>query len=314
VNRNAENIHRRLLERLDEAEPATPTFVYLHSIHPHTPYSPPHEMRDELCGGIPSTIDGMSPTLLAIRDGEIETSEADRRRLGCLYAAGLRYNDAEIGELLGAIGGRYASDEVLFIVTSDHGEEFFDHGGVLHGHTLYDELLRVPLIFYWPGIVPPTVVDTASDTMDLHVTLRALVGREHPPAGAGGRSLWSSILGRAGDRRGSELRFAVVPTLPGGMMMVRSGRYKLVFAPREDGGPGMGLGIGRSHSPEYLFDLRTDPMETVNLIGTGVSEEDRLRARLEEWIDSHRARRQSGSEVELDPETKAHLEAIGYVE
>ncbi len=313
VNRNAADIHRRALELLGERPVDTPTFLYLHTIHPHSPYAPPRDLAGELCGEIPSSIDGMSPTLVAIREGEVPTTEADRARLACLYAAGLRYCDTEIGNLMAELERRYPPGEVLLIVTSDHGEEFFDHGGVLHGHTLYDELLRVPLVFHWPGRLEPAEVESASDTVDLHETIRALVGAPCSSAEAGGRSLWSVILGRDAETLEPKLHFAAVPTLPGGMMMVRSQTHKMVLAPRKDGGPGMGLGLGRSHDPEYLFDLRSDPGETQNLIGTGLTEESWLRARLVEWIEN--TSRQAESEtVELDRETREHLEALGYVD
>lgn len=313
VNRNAADIHRRALAILDDEPTEQPNFMYFHTVHPHTPYAPPHELVGELCGAIPSTIDGMSPTLLAVRDGGIETSDADRRRLACLYAAGLRYNDQELGVLLDEIGRRYPAEDVLFIVTSDHGEEFFDHGGVLHGHTLYDELLRVPLIFHWPRRVAPAVVDAATDTVDLHETLRALVGAGHPSAPGEGRSLWPVILGGGAEALQPKLRFASVPTLPGGMTMVRSENHKLVFAPRTDGGPGMGIGLGRSHDLEYLFDLRSDPGETRNLVGGGAPEEEWLRTHLVKWIEQT-SRQVVSEEVELDDETREHLEALGYVE
>jgi len=314
VNRNAADIHRRALEILDTEPPGLRTFVYLHAIHPHTPYAPPHELADELCGEIPSTIDGMSPTMLAVRDGEVETTDADRRRLACLYAASLRYNDGEIGVLLDELARRYAPEDTLLIVTSDHGEELFDHGGVLHGHTLYDELLRVPLIFHWPGHLSPAVVEGPSDTVDLHETLRALIGAPRSSAEGEGRSLWPAILGEGAESIAPKLRFAAVPTLPGGMTMVRSQWYKLVLAPRKDGGPGMGLGLGRSHDPEYLFDLRSDPDEDRNLIGSGVAEEPSLRARLGEWMERTTRHQVDSEKVELDRETKEHLEALGYVQ
>ena len=202
---------------------------------------------------------------------------------------------------------------MLFIVTSDHGEELFDHGGVLHGHTLYDELLRVPLIFRWPGRLAPAIVDSACDTVDLHETLRAMVGAPPSSAAAGGRSLWPVIPGGDANSLEPKLRYASVPTLPGGMTMVRSENYKMVLAPRTDGGPGMGRGLGRSHDPEYLFDLGSDPDETRNLIGFGVPEEAWLRARLVEWIEGT-SRQVVSVEVELDDRTREHLEALGYVE
>lgn len=313
VNRNAADLHRRALELYDQAPPAQPTLLYIHALHPHTPYAPPPELADELCGEIPSSIDGMSPTLLGVRDGSITANSDDRRRLACLYGVGLRWADTELGAFLAELETRIAAEQILLIVTSDHGEELFDHGGVLHGHTLYDELLRVPLIIRWPGTVPPAVIEAATDTVDLHETLRALVGAPPAAAAAGGRSLWPALLGDSGAFETDKLRFAVVPTLPGGMTMVRSERYKLIFAPRTDGGPGMGLGIGRTHDPEYLFDLVRDPGETTNLIGAGIAEEDRLRAELAAWIDRGTAEGDAAP-VELDQKTREHLEALGYVD
>ena len=313
VNRNAADIHRRALELLGERPADTPTFMYLHAVHPHSPYAPPRDLAGELCGEIPSSIDGMSPTMVAIRDGELPTTEADRARLACLYAAGLRYSDTEIGHLMAELDRRYPLGEVLLIVTSVHGEEFFDHGGVLHGHTLYDELLRIPLIFHWPGRLGPLVVQAESDTVDFHETLRALVGAPYSSAEAGGRSLWPAILGADATAVPPKVRFASVPTLPGGMVAVRSRRHKLIFAPRTDGGPGMGLGLGRSHDREYLFDLQTDPGESRNLIGRGLNEEESLRRTLVEWIERNTLKGKV-EEVELDRETREHLEALGYVQ
>jgi len=313
VNRNAADIHRRALELLDGASSDKPTFMYLHSIHPHTPYAPPHELANELCGEIPSTIDGMSETLLAILDQEREISEADRRRLECLYSASIRYNDAEIGTLMKEIGRRFSPDEVLLIVTSDHGEEFFDHGGLLHGHTLYNELLQVPMIVHWPDSLEPNVVDLATDHFDLHETLRALVSAPRSWPGAEGRSLWPLLI--SGDERAidSRIRFAAVQTLEGGIFMARSDTRKLVWAPRTGDRWGMGFGPGRTHDPEYFFDLTTDPGEVENLVGSGNLEERWLRSRLRVWTERH-SHHDETAIVDLDSETREHLEALGYVQ
>lgn len=313
VNRNAADIHRRGLELLDGASPEAPAFLYLHTVHPHTPYAPPHDTAREMCGEIDSSINGMSPTLLSIRDDEVELSDADRDRLRCLYAASVAYNDARIGELTAALAERYPRDEILFIVTSDHGEEFFDHGGVLHGHSLYDELLQVPLILHWPGRLDPSVVDLPIDTFDLHETLRTLVGAPASSGDPEGRSLWGVIFGGDEGRVDRRLRFAAVPTLPGGIFMARSEDHKLVWAPRTGHEWGMGLGLGRSYDPEYFFDLGVDPRETTNLVGGGTIEENWLRSRLRVWIERYSFRGEI-QEVELDDETRQHLEALGYVE
>lgn len=313
VNRNAADIHRRALEILASGPIDEPIFMYLHTIHPHNPFAPPRDLAEAMCGEIPSSVDGMTETLLAIRDREREVDDADRRRLKCLYAASLRFNDSEIENLLGRLARLYRPGELLLIVTSDHGEELFDHGGLLHGHTVYEEVLRIPLILWWPDRLAPATIDLPVDTFDLHATLRALV--EEGPSGPGteGRSLWPVVL------KGDEVplprrpRFAAVPTLPGGIFMARSETHKLVLAPRAAGDSGMGLGLGRSHDPEYFFDLGADPGELENLAGGTSPEEQRLRASLRAWIERHRGNRTT-SEVELDDGLRDHLEALGYVE
>ncbi len=314
VNRNAADIHRRALEILDDGPSDRPTFMYLHTVHPHTPYSPPHELAEELCGGIPSTIDGMSPTLLAIRGGELETSGADRRRLACLYAAGLRYADGEIGLLLDEIRGRYQPEEVLLIVTSDHGEEFFDHGGVLHGHTLYDELLRVPLIFRWPGRLAPTIVNSACDTVDLHETLRALVGAPSSSAAAGGRSLWPVIPGGDATSARTQAPFCIGSHPArwddhGAVGAVQAGARAAEATVARGWGSGSAVLTIRNTSSTWV-PIRVRP-ETSS--AGAIPEEAGLRARLVEWIE--RTSQQGVSEeVELDDRTREHLEALGYLE
>jgi hypothetical protein len=83
---------------------------------------------------------------------ELADPEADRRQLAALYDSEIAYVDQRIGELLDAFGPELAAG-TLFVFTSDHGEELGDHGGWKHGHTLYNEQIRVPLVFRWDGRV-----------------------------------------------------------------------------------------------------------------------------------------------------------------
>jgi hypothetical protein len=95
------------------------------------------------------------------------------------------------------------------------------------------------------------------------------------------------------------------------MFAVRSARWKVVWAPRMGINWGMGEGIGRSRDPEYLFDLGSDPRETVNLAGGGDLEAQWLRSRLLAWALAGRAEGEA-EQAPVDEETRKRLEALGY--
>ncbi len=306
---SARRVHRYGLEWLDRLDRSESVLLYLHTVHPHNPYDPPEPFRSRFTGGIESDIDGSSRTLLDIKHQRIEASPADRERLKGLYRGGLAYNDAELAKLLEILEARYAPGEMLFVITSDHGEELFEHGGVLHGYTLYDEQLHVPLIFWWPGVLEPRVVDRPTDALDLHATLRALVDPEGP-AVSEGQSLWPLLTG---DRQiwSKPVRFAAASSLKQGVFMARSDTAKLIWAPRW----GMGQGLGRTRDAEYLFDLRADPRELRNLAGGADLEAAWLRSQLLGWIEREKVIDLEGaSPDEIDEETRRRLRALGYLE
>ncbi|MEE8525741.1 MAG: sulfatase [Thermoanaerobaculia bacterium] len=312
-NDNAERVQRAALRWLEGLAPSERAFAYLHSVNPHNPYTPPPALERRFADVEDSRIDGSSETLRSIQQHRIRPSAADLEKIRGLYAASVAYNDARIAELLDELGRRYAPGEVLLIVTSDHGEELFDHDGVLHGFTLYDEQVRIPLIFWWPGRIEPARIDHATDNLDLHETLRALVGA--PPSGRGrGRSLWPLL--RAAGGWDKDVHFAAASSLEGGIFMARSAHAKLIWAPRIGAGWGQGEGRGRSRDPEYFFDLVSDPSETANLAGERSLEAAWLRSRLLAWIERAKVI-ESGvgeEETEIDDATRANLKALGYLD
>jgi arylsulfatase A-like enzyme len=316
LNDNAARVHRALLEWLDSATASGQIFAYVHTVHPHNPYAPPAPWAQRFTAGIRSEIDGSTRTLLDVKHRRRDVEAADRERLTALYAANLAYNDALLEELLTELATRYRPGEVLLVVTSDHGEELFDHDGVLHGYTLYAEQLRIPLLFWWPGRVEAGGrVREMTDTVDLHRTLAALARGKagslfrvrdlETPADAG-------CSGSAPDASPPSLHFAAASSLKGGIFSAATDRWKLVLAPRTGDRWGMGEGRGRSRDPEYLFDLCSDPGETHNRAGDGDLEADWLRQRLLAWLAEPRE-----AEVEeetLSPEDERSLRALGYLD
>ena len=134
-NNDAERVHAAALKWLDWLDQADDdkAFLYLHTIHPHNPFNPPEPFRSRFASLEGSKINGGTKTLLAIKRKEIAVSGPDRQRLKGLYAGGLAYNDSSLEGFFAELRRRYPAGEILFIVTSDHGEELFDHGGILHG-------------------------------------------------------------------------------------------------------------------------------------------------------------------------------------
>jgi arylsulfatase A-like enzyme len=305
LNDNAVRANAAALGWLKTLKPGERAFLYLHTIHPHNPYAPPDPYRTMFTRGIPSSIDGSTETLTAVRKGEIVTGPADRARLRGLYKASLAFNDAELDRFLRQVKTLAPPGEVLVVLTSDHGEELFDHGGVLHGYTLYEELLEIPLVLWWPGRLPHRVVEEPTDTLDLHATLLDLCGLGKPRGD--GRPVLSP---ERRDRR--YVHLAAASSVIGGIYSAQSGRYKLVWAPRFAYEWGMGDGSGRTHDPEYLFDLEKDPSERVNLAGDSSLEAAWLRSRLLAWIQKKGGKEEPRKPQPVTAETERKLRALGY--
>jgi arylsulfatase len=313
INDSAERIHAAALRWLADLKTDESVFLYLHSLNPHNPYNPPAPYQRRFVGDDLSVVDGRTETLLAIRDLELEVTSKDERRIRQMYAANVAYNDAELCSFVEELERRYPG-EVMLALTSDHGEELFDHGGVLHGHTLYDEMLHVPLVVWWPTEISPAVIDEATHALDLHAFLRGLVETPEPHELKDAGGLWHAISGSAGATGEPRLHFATAPGL-WGAAMARSDRWKLILAPRPRLAWGMGRGRGRTHEAEYLFHLEVDPGEHSNLAGSSSIEADWLWSRLQAWQARWRARQPLAVGVEvIDETTKRELEALGYTE
>jgi arylsulfatase A-like enzyme len=307
-NDNAARVQGRALTWLRSLPPGTKAFLYLHTIHPHNPYDPPEPFRSRFTKGIASSIDGSTDTLLGVKQKRIAASPADRNRLSGLYTGSFAYNDSELESFMAGLRSWASPADTLVAVTADHGEELFDHGGILHGYTLFEEMLHIPLILWSPGRIQPASIAAPTNTLDVYTTLLQFAGIA-PPKETRGRSL----VRLNGDNE--DLHLAAASNVKGGIYAASSGHLKLVWAPRMGFGWGMGEGLGRSHDPEYLFDLEKDPGETVNLAGSGILEAAWLRSRLLAWVERGRTAPGAADKAPpVDRETRERLRALGYVQ
>jgi len=157
-----------------------PYFLYLHYLDPHAPYAPPEGHLQRLgrpdagpvlglYTDVTSDLPGLLGTGFGPGDSRFE-SLVDR------YDAEISATDAALATLFRGLSELGALDRTLVVVTSDHGEEFLEHDWVDHGWSLYEETLRVPLVFWAPAALPPERVRTRASQVDVVPTVLALLG------------------------------------------------------------------------------------------------------------------------------------------
>jgi len=168
--RSAQETVKDALAWMKETE--GPLFVLIHVMEPHLNYDPPASSRGRFLPPGETVI----PVPYTLGEGQktVEPDEDYRKQVGRLYDEEILGVDAALGPLFEALEG-----SAFLFVTADHGEEFWDHGGFEHGHSLHGELVRVPLIMSGPGLEPGRV-DAAVQHVDLFQAIVGLAGAGRP--------------------------------------------------------------------------------------------------------------------------------------
>ena len=195
-------------EAIDEAPDSAPLFLFGHFFDPHYDYIPPPPFDTRFDPDYEGDIDGRDFWAnKRIFDAEKrpmrQISDRDLDHVRALYRGEIAWTDGVIGELLALLEERGRLDNALVIVTSDHGEEFFEHGNRGHRQGLYDEVLRVPLLVVPPrsGAATPAG-ESVRDSVDTLVSLSDLMptvleaARLDVPRSVWGRSLLPLVEGR----------------------------------------------------------------------------------------------------------------------
>jgi arylsulfatase A-like enzyme len=286
---------------------ARPFFLVILSIDPHGPYEPP-ERFDRY--GPPDAPSGLRGDLRTLARSNL--TDAEKRRIRSLYWAEISRNDAALGELLESLRGSGRLEETVVVLTSDHGEEFWEHGDRGHARTLYEEVLRVPLIVRYPPRVPagrrdPRVVQL----VDLAPTLLSLA-RASDPADPDARSLLEPRSASRSIQEGpvfAALRLSNQKGRLTRLASLRKGEWKLLWD--------LQTGERRLHQLEH------DPGEQRDLAGQHPELVRRLAEELRrhqlETAERHRVLAAGGAPKPLEdrqlPErTREMLRALGYVD
>jgi arylsulfatase A-like enzyme len=218
--------------------------------------------------------------------------------LRTLYASNVAYMDGFLAKLFAALKEKGLYDDTVIAFTSDHGEEFHEHGGWWHGTTLYDEQIHVPLIIKPAGkTVGGRREASFARLIDVTPTLLATAGVA-APAGVQGRDLLGapaapSAVYAEEDHEGNILK------------SIRTADWKLIVA--NEGNP-------RSLAPVELYDLRSDPGEKSNLAAKEPGRVTELRRDLEALAAASRASAVKGSTGAIDAADEERLRALGYLE
>ncbi len=170
-------------------------FLWVHLYDPHYPWAPPSPYKEDLpdIGGErrPAQFRGLP----AFRMGAAHLQYGMRRHIVDLYDGEVRFSDEVVGDFLAKLDQLDLTRDTLVVITSDHGDEFFDHGGLEHGHTVYHEVLHVPLIFRLPGRIPEGERITERTSMiDLFPTMLDFGRASVEPKVYRGESLMDAVL------------------------------------------------------------------------------------------------------------------------
>jgi arylsulfatase A-like enzyme len=281
------------------AEVEEPFFLFVHFFDPHAPYQGG-------AGILPYVPRGFAREVAAARMDRARAAQPDLDHASLAkilrhYQAEVLYADLQLGALLQALDAKGVRDNTLVVVTADHGEGLGQHGTLDHAPQVYDEQLRVPLLFRWPGrIAAGRRIAIPVGLVDLAPTLAQLAG---VPAlsDADGRSFARSLTGARdpeprpilGRRRHYD---KMVDGHRGTLFFVRDGRWKYIHSSVES---------------DELYDLESDPGETTNLADR---ERERLKA-LARMLAAHLALHPQPNEALAIPEeVRKGLGALGYTE
>jgi len=299
-------------------------FLFVHYYDAHSdvnaplPYHVPPPYRDRyIPEGETWGREGSTSLLLQLRRTESAT-QRDREFLTAYYDAGVRYVDQEgLGPLVEALDELGLADETLLVVTSDHGEEIFEHGYVLHGQP-YDETARVPLVLRGPGLPKGVRIPHLSGLVDLAPTLLSLLDFPIPIA-AQGRDLSPLIRGE-GPVRGVVFVDGIYEdgrTWGSSVVADIDGR-RWSFVARVTPQPAPGGRDFVIEGPGELYDLAEDPNEQHNLAPERPELARRLGERLVAWLRTNEERaghlRRAPILDPVSPEEEAQLRALGYLD
>lgn len=310
----------------------SPFFVFLHVFDPHDPFEPhrpyntlwadpslraEHKRREHEVQKVinhPILKRFIMPSREELESVDIPADEFISYNQDW-YDGSIREMDTQLGRLVERLQTLGLADKTLIVFTSDHGEEFLDHGRTFHGHTLYGELTNVPLVFWSPDRIEAGLSsDAVVESVDILPTLLQISGIDVPevvqgdsllPLMGGGGGAWEARPAFSQQARTVHPFGTFDPAI--GRYAVTTDEWKLIHNVHR-----------RPHMPEFeLFEVKQDPLNQNNVAEEHPEVVKELAAEIDRWRDNaESAMLPSDAEAmdAMDADELEKLRNLGYIQ
>ena len=291
-----------------EKDHGQPFFLFINYMDAHTPYLPPPPY-DGYFSKIPkniilrnnpppdaSFVTAQTNLTNSVISGDHQLTPEEKELTVSLYDGGILYLDHYLGLLFEKLKDLKAYDNTIIIITSDHGEAFGEHNQMEHGLTLYEEVLRVPLIIKYPSAyLQREVIEKRVSLVDLMPTILSFLRYPIPPGIDG------EALGNSDHPVMAELMMGIAKSGYKGSRDLRAvyqGREKYIWA---------------SNGSNEFYNLEIDPYEEENIIEKFPYRAEAMDRNLKQWLASFEYLKTEQEGVKISKQTEEKLRALGYL-
>jgi arylsulfatase A-like enzyme len=300
----ADRVNKTVYSWKDRIEQSEKYFLWVHYIDPHRPYNARSPWINRYSSQSLISILRLSKESENKLTTLIPSLKDDPQSLAsliALYDSEINYVDAHLGELIETFE---LEKNTLLIITSDHGEEFLEHTFLGHSYNLHQETINIPLVIKLPHRSQMSEVKTPANLVDIMPTILHKLAIDPP-----GQSLGTSILEKGG--RFSRLKNMFSSTEKSVYSFAELDKESVLKAIVTPGGKYI---YDYGQKTEQLYNVKSDPLELNNLVGKETEQSNQLKAQLFDWVSSSKEYYSSQLSIQLSPEERKKLEALGYLE
>ncbi len=294
--------------------PEFPYFLYVHYMSPHDPYHPPEpyikKFRNNIDEETKTEMPEEAKNIFQVPKKSDFLSQKERSSLISSYDGEILYVDTMIKEFLKFLKDKNMDKNTLFIITSDHGEEFYDHKNWGHGNSLYNEVINIPLILYYDKhLSDKRIINNPVESIDIYPTILDIVGLPQPD-NLEGESLVPYMQKEIESENSGDTRIYSELLKPYyKVKTLIKGNYKYTESYLDS------VNFSSVQSKTELFNLKMDFRETQNILKERDLMKEKLSSEMEEFNKILQQSEYKSEKIEkMDKETKEELKALGYID
>ncbi|MCP2605318.1 sulfatase, partial [Candidatus Aminicenantes bacterium AH-873-B07] len=274
-------------------------FLYIHYTAPHAPYNPPFRFKKKFLSHSCNEKLGSVEYLEKIEEGKIKLTKEEIKCLIKLYDANLYYVDYYLGKAINLLERENLLKNSVLIITSDHGEAFFEHQKIQHNTTVYEEMIKIPLIIKFPeeSGIKPREISHLVEIVDLTATFFDLFELpEKMKYKLEGKSILPLIFSNQALK---EFVFSRT-IIPISRYCIRNEQYKYI--------------LDLKNNKAELYDLKNDPGERINIISNKFLASYFHQNLLYHISIAQKIKKEEEKYIEIDEKTKEKLRSLGYLD